>query len=130
MVRSTLGGSKVNEKQYGIKYKYFSFISDKSRENYRDAICTVMRQLLRKNLAFVAQTQAVVTSILAESYTLFYCPPLAFLFFPLQITSWNTQKMIQSLSSLLSRWVRYFKIFNYESWICAVSFALIYFSNT
>lgn len=58
--------------ELNVNISLLSLPADKSRENYRDAICTVMRELLRKNLAFVAQTQAVVTYILAEMYTVFY----------------------------------------------------------
>lgn len=41
--------------QYDIIYMSLLFlVLDKSRENDRDAICAVMRQLLRKSFVFVA----------------------------------------------------------------------------
>lgn len=87
--------------------------TDKSRENYRDVICTVMRQLLRKTgFCCYVPTQAGVASILAEKCLGCYILVLVTLTFLFQITSWNTQKMTQSLSSPLSRWLEYFKIFN------------------
>lgn len=75
--------------------------ADNSRENYRDVICTVMRQLLRKNFDFVVQAHLHTSWCHIHLGRKAYYLYLFFSFFFLQITSWNTQKMIQSLFSPL-----------------------------
>lgn len=79
-------------------------VLDKSRENDRDAICAVMRQLLRKSFVFLPvhfPSQAGVTSIVAKKYTvcyrLFEFPYLSFADYILE----NSEDDTKSLFSII-----------------------------
>lgn len=73
-----------------------------------------MRSLLRKSFGFVVHAHSSTNCSHIHQAILCAVGFLSSFIFPLQITSWNTQKMIQSLSSPLSRWVRFFKC---EMWL-------------